>query len=170
MYPNRCFFTAVSVIGGEFSFFFFLFRQASSNLCDSFRMVFAQNSCIFHWAVHHPIAFFQVWSLTRRFEPFTEKLWLPSRRQFFIHMYACATKCNHYEVHMVCRECLRRAWSGQWFFSQYCIGSLWGETCCSVIEGKLQLKHASAAYINKDDSIKEFSIQPYPISFHIDDM
>ena len=32
-----------------------------------------------------------------------------------------------------------------WFFSHYCIGSLWGETCCSVIDGKLQLKHASAA-------------------------
>ena len=24
-------------------------------------------------------------------------------------------------------------------------GSLWGQTCCSVIDGKLQLKHASAA-------------------------
>jgi len=32
-----------------------------------------------------------------------------------------------------------------WFFSQHCIGSLWGETCCSVTDGKLQLKHASAA-------------------------
>ena len=37
------------------------------------------------------------------------------------------------------------AWSGQRFFSQYCIGSLWGQTCCSVIDGKLQLKHESAA-------------------------
>ena len=26
-----------------------------------------------------------------------------------------------------------------------CWGSLWGQTCCSVIDGKLQLKHASAA-------------------------
>jgi len=24
-------------------------------------------------------------------------------------------------------------------------GSLWGQTCCSVIDGKIQLKHASAA-------------------------
>ena len=32
-----------------------------------------------------------------------------------------------------------------WFFSQYCIESLSGETCCFLIDGKLQLKHASAA-------------------------
>ena len=57
-----------------FSFFFFFFRQASSYLRDSFTMVFAQNSNIFHKAVHQPIAFFQVWSLTRRFEPLTEEL------------------------------------------------------------------------------------------------
>ena len=41
-------------------FFFLLplfFRRASSNLHDSFTMVFAQNSSIFHWAVHQPIAF-----------------------------------------------------------------------------------------------------------------
>ena len=40
-----------------FSFFFFFFRRASSNLRDSFTMVFAQNSSIFHWVVHQPIAF-----------------------------------------------------------------------------------------------------------------
>ena len=33
-------------------FFFFFFRRASSNLRDSFTMVFAQNSSIFHWVVH----------------------------------------------------------------------------------------------------------------------
>ena len=57
-----------------------------------------------------------------------------------------ATKCNYYArlltrntvgVRGVFEESL-------WFFSQYCIGSLWGETRCSVIDGKLQLKHASA--------------------------
>ena len=45
----------------------------------------------------------------------------------------------------------------QRFFSQYCIGNLWGETCCSVIDGKLQLKHASAAKksdINKNKNIE----------------
>jgi len=31
-----------------FSFFFFFFSRASSNLHDSFMMVFAQNSSIFH--------------------------------------------------------------------------------------------------------------------------
>ena len=66
-----------------FFFFFFFFRRASSNLRDSFTMVLAQNSSIFHWAVHQPIAFFQVWSHTRRFEPLTEELWLPLRCHFF---------------------------------------------------------------------------------------
>jgi len=56
---------------------FFFFRRASSNLRDSFTMVFAQNSSVFHWAVHQPIVFFQAWSHTRRFEPLTEELWLP---------------------------------------------------------------------------------------------
>ena len=62
-------------------------------------------------------------------------------------------------------------------------GSLWGQTCCSVIDGELQLKHASAAKksdINKTKSTKnvriadqqkagkkgrdnaQFSIQPHP--------
>ena len=63
-----------------FSFLLFFWR-ASSKLHDSFAMVFAQNS-IFHWVVHQPIAFFQVWSHTRRFEPLTEELWLPLRRHF----------------------------------------------------------------------------------------
>jgi len=45
-------------------------------------MVFARNSSIFHWAVHQPITFFHVRSHTRRFEPLTEKLWLPLRRHF----------------------------------------------------------------------------------------
>jgi len=60
----------------------FFFRRASSNWHDSFMMVFAQNSSIFYWAVHQPIAFFQVWSHTRRFKPLTEELWLPVRCHF----------------------------------------------------------------------------------------
>jgi len=44
----------------QWRFFFFFFRQASSNLRDSFRMVFSQSSSIFHRAVHQPIAYFQV--------------------------------------------------------------------------------------------------------------
>ena len=132
--------------------FFFFFRRASSNLRDSFTMVFAQNSSIFHWAVHRLIAFFQVWSHTRRFERLTEELWLPLRRHFSSRVRMrtnhLATKCNY-----ITQDC----WIGNtvgvrgmfeeslWLFSQYCIGSLWGETCCSVIDGKLQLKHESAA-------------------------
>ena len=58
-----------------------------------------------------------------------------------------ATKCNYY-VDCWIRNTVgvRGAFEESlWFFSQYCIGSLWEETCCSVIDGKLQLKHASAA-------------------------
>jgi len=73
----------------------------------------------------------------------------------------------------VCWQCLKRAWSVELFFSQYYIGSLWGQTCCSVMDGKLQLKHLSAANKRrsaksieqgKDDSIEQFSIQPHPTS------
>ena len=88
-----------------FFFFFFFFRRASSNLRESFTMVFAQNGSIFHWAVHQPIPFFQVWSHTRRFELLAEELWLPYDA-IFLHVYACAqitlnfellaTKCNYY--------------------------------------------------------------------------
>jgi len=61
-----------------------------------------------------------------------------------------ATKCNITQDCWIrntvgVRECLKKAWSGQQFFSQYCIGSLWRQTCCTVIDDKLQLKHASAA-------------------------
>jgi len=39
--------------------------------------VVAQNSSILHRAVHQPIVFFfQLWSLTRWFEPVTKELWL----------------------------------------------------------------------------------------------
>jgi len=40
--------------------FTFFFRQASSNLCDSLTMVFAQDSSIFHQAVNQPIALLQI--------------------------------------------------------------------------------------------------------------
>ena len=127
------------------------FRQANSNLCDSLTMVYAPNNSIFHWAVHQPIAFFQVWSHTRQFKPLTEDLWLPLRRHF-IHMYACAQTTKQ-RIVVITQDCWIRNTVGVWgvfeeslwFFSQYCIGSLWGETCCSVTDGKLQLKHASAA-------------------------
>ena len=81
-------------------FSFFFFRRASSILHYSSTMVFAQNSSIFHWAVHQPIAFLQVWSHMRRFEPLTDELWLPLRRHFFftvgMRTNQLAMKCNYY--------------------------------------------------------------------------
>ena len=122
------------------------FRRASSNLRDSFTMVFAQNSSIFHWAVHQPIAFFQVWSHTRRFELLTEELWFPLRCHFFFTCtHAHKSLSNEMKLFHKIAELEILFEESLWFFSQYCIGSLWGETCCSVIDGKLQLKHASAA-------------------------
>jgi len=51
-------------------FFFFLFlsffRQASSVLRQPLALVYARNSSIFYGAVHDPIAFSQLQSLTRR--------------------------------------------------------------------------------------------------------
>ena len=91
--------------------------QSSSNLRDSFTMVFIQNSSIFHWAVHQPITFLQVWSLIRQFEPLTEELWFLCGTIFS----SCVCKIAELEVQLVCGECLKRAWSGHWFFSQYCI-------------------------------------------------
>jgi len=41
----------------SFSFYFFFFRQASSKLCHSFMMVFAQNGSILPWVVHQSIVF-----------------------------------------------------------------------------------------------------------------
>jgi len=42
------------------SFLFFFFRRASSELCDSFTMVFAQNSSVLHTFTYHPylVSFF----------------------------------------------------------------------------------------------------------------
>ena len=44
---------------------------------------------------------------------------------------------------------------GQWFFSQSAYmywGSLWGQTCCSVIDGKPHHKHAPAANKENDNN------------------
>jgi len=84
-----------------FSFLFFLvFRRASSNLLDSFTMVSAQNSSVSTEQCTSPLLFLQVWSLTRRFEPLTEELWLPLRCHFssIVRMRTnhLATKYNCY--------------------------------------------------------------------------
>jgi len=74
-----------------FFFLLLLIQMASSNLHHSFTMVFTQNSSIFHWAVHQPIAFFHVRSHTRRFEPLTEELWLVRYRQALRNGGYCGT-------------------------------------------------------------------------------
>ena len=44
--------------------------------------------------------------------------------------------------HPLLTQCLKRAWSMISANTAYIYqGSLWGQTCCSVIDGKLQLKH-----------------------------
>jgi len=137
-----------------FFFFFFFFRRASSNLHHSFTMVFTQNSSIFHWAVHQPIAFsrFEVtWGDSNR----------PLKNYGFLNdaifsSHVCM-RTNHLATYT--QGCWIRNTVGVqgvfeesqvwlWFLSQYCIGSLWEETCCSVIDGKLQLIHTSAAKRN----------------------
>ena len=137
-------------------FFFFFFRWASSSLCHSFMMVFAQNRSIFYWAGTSPSLFyrFEVW-----FEPLTEELWLPLRCHFFSsHIRMCtnhlATKCNYYARLLNPKYSWRAGsvWREPgWVnvssanISYIYWGSLRGQTCCSVIDGKLQFKHASAA-------------------------
>ena len=60
-------------------FFFFFFRWASSNLCDSFMMFFAQNCSTLYWAVHQPIIFTQLWSLTGHFKIVWHSLWFSQK-------------------------------------------------------------------------------------------
>jgi len=68
----------------------------------------------------------------------------------FLHVYACAQITYQRNV-IITQDCWIRNTVGELgvfeetlrFFSQYCIGSLWGETCCSIIDGKLQFKRAS---------------------------
>jgi len=74
------------------SFFsFFFFRRANSKLWDSYTVVFMQNS-ILHWAVHKPIAFSQLKSLTRCFKPVTQELYGFICDDIFV---TCTHACNH---------------------------------------------------------------------------
>ena len=73
-----------------FFFFIFFFRWASSNLRDSFTMVFAQNSSIFTEQCTSPLLF-------SRFEVAQGDLNRSLKNYgflydaiFFLHMYACA--------------------------------------------------------------------------------
>ena len=125
-----------------FFFFFFFFRQASSNLCDSFTMVFARNS-IFHRVVHQPIAFFKVWIHMRVFKPLTEELWLPLRHHFFFTCMHAQITSN--KMKFIAQDCwIRNTVGVQGVFEESLIWSTIlqpilhrkpvRETCCSVID------------------------------------
>ena len=101
---------------------------AAAAACDSFMMVYAQHSSIFHWAVHQPITFFPCLKSQRWFKPLTEELWLPLRRHFFFmctHVHKLWNVIVNQDcwirIQKVCRESLKRARSSHWFFNQYYI-------------------------------------------------
>ena len=142
-------------------FFFLLLLLSSSSsdglvqICVTLSWWFSHKTAAFSTELcTSPSLFSRFGNHTRHFEPPTEELWLPLRRHFSscvrMHTNHLATKCNYYKR---ANDCWIRNTVGVrgvfeeslGFFSQYCIGNLWGETCCSVIDGKLQLKHASAA-------------------------
>ena len=111
----------------------FVFPSSSSDglaqICVTLSQWFSHKNSIFHWAVHQPIALLEVWSLMR-----TAHCMASFATPFFLHVYMHVHKSLSNEIitedcwirNTVCvqgdvRECLKRAWSGQWFSSQYCI-------------------------------------------------
>ena len=127
--------------------------RGSSNLRDSFMMIFCpkqQHFTLSSAPAHH---FFQVWSLTRQFEPLTLELWLPLWCHFSsrVHVHNhLAMKCYYYArlLNLKYSQCLKRAWSVQWFFSQCCIQLLRMPVRTDLLlcdRWQNQLKHASAA-------------------------
>ena len=101
------------VFSWRFSFFFF-FRWASSNLRDSFMMVFAQNSSLFHWAVYQSIAFFKFEVTPWGDSNCSLKNYGFLYDAIFLHVYVCAqiTLCKiaELEILLVCWESLKKAW------------------------------------------------------------
>ena len=81
-------------------FFFFFFRRASSNLRDSFTIVFAQNSSIFRWAVHQPIAFFHVH--TGQFLNRSLKNYGFLYDAIFLPVYACVQNTRNVNITQDC--------------------------------------------------------------------
>ena len=146
----------------------FVFPSSSSDglaqICVTLSQWFSHKNSIFHWAVHQPIALLEVWSLMRQFELLTA--WLPLRHHFFFMCICMRTnhlamklllKIAELEIQFVCRETWGSVWREPGLVNDspantaYIYwGSLWGQTCCSVIDGKLKLKHASAADMDKN--------------------
>ena len=188
-----------------FLFFFLLIEVESKAKGEKKRIAdgtMQKQSCKpwLYLIVHHPIAFSKLWSLIRHFKPTMASFVTPFSSLVHMHSYHLAMNViisqDHWITNTVCvhgdREGLSHPLLTQ-FLTRHlvndssanttCIywGNLWGQTCCSVIDGKLQLKHASATDkrdINKaknvmrcrdsrsakyretsrDDSMKQFSM------------
>ena len=129
-------------------FSFFFFSQASSKLCNSFAIAFAQNSSIL------PIAFTQLWSLMRQLELVTEQLCLHLRC-----MHACTQMKRKYysgllnyifiRNKVVCmntgRAFVIHCWFGVWTEPGQCFQPSTAYTSAEEgCEDRLQLNHAPA--------------------------
>ena len=101
-------------------FFFFFFKRAGSKFCDSFMIVFTQNSSILHWAVHQPIAFYDFevsrlyWSVisVTIFKNCTHVHKSLSNKTIIIQvLYGCVQEDWESLLHPLLIQCLKRAWS-----------------------------------------------------------
>ena len=155
-----------------FSFFLSFFRLASSNLRDTFTMIFTQNNSIFRWAVHQLITFFTALKSHEGVRTSHRRTMASFALPFFLHLYACA-QITQQLLKIAELEIWLRAWrqgadsvfeqslvSDSWANTAYMYwGSLWGQTCCSVIDGKPHHKHAPAA--NKESDINKVKQPQY---------
>jgi len=68
--------------------------------------------------------------------------------EFEVAMVVCMKTGRVFGTYALLTQCCNRAWSCNDSSASTAYiywGSLWGQTCCSVIDGKLQFKHAPAA-------------------------
>ena len=158
-------------------FFFFFFKRAGSKFCDSFMIVFTQNSSILHWAVHQPIA------LTLKSDELVQtghwttmaSFAMPFSSLVCMHINHLAMKCNYYIIILETAELETRlcswrqgsvihwlGWTepGQWFFSQYCINLLRKPVrtdllLCDTI-GALNLRHKINNYFSRLCNIRKY--------------
>ena len=112
-------------------FFLSFFRWASSNLRDTFTMIFTQNNSIFRWAVHQLITFFYSFEVSRGSSNQSLKNY-----GFICDAIFSSLVCMHTNHLSIIKDCWIRnmvmcmktgswlsVWTepGQWFFSQYYI-------------------------------------------------
>ena len=140
-----------------FSFFIF-FRQASSKLLDSFTMVLAKklSSAPAHrfFATLKPdevvrTSHWRTMALATLFSKNCTHVHKSLSNETIItldcwirNMVVCMKTGRVFGIHSdsVFEDSLVSDFSANTYW-----GSLWGRTCCSVIDGKLQLKHAPAS-------------------------